>query len=214
MSLYSNLSVVLVALATLSPVGTPAQSPSGDASSLAEVRIFSQPDRAVPRGFMGLSHEWGNTMSMFGYSTTGANLVYRQLVTNLRAYGSDPIELRIGGNSTDTTGRPSGDRVKPYAELANALPRLHPGRESWRGRSCSHSESGGVLSEPNAEGGDRSDRNRQRARPLSQKKDASRAVWHERVSARFRYLETGHPPDASQRYASCRTVVVSARDDP
>jgi hypothetical protein len=58
---------------------------------------------------------------MIGYSKTGANLVYRQLLTNLTAYGNDPIELRIGGNSTDNTGRPSGDRMKPYVELANAL---------------------------------------------------------------------------------------------
>ena len=90
-------------------------------SPLAEVRISSQPGRAVPPGFMGLSHEWGDTMKMMGYSKTGTNMVYRQLLNNLTAYGSDPIQLRIGGNSTDNTGRPSGDRVKPFAEIYSSL---------------------------------------------------------------------------------------------
>jgi hypothetical protein len=121
MSVRWNLSAGLAVLAALSLIGARAQWLSRDPSSLAEVRISSKPGLAVPNGFMGLSHEWGNTMSMFGYSTTGANLAYRQLLTNLTAYGSDPIELRIGGNSTDTTGKPSGDRMKPYAELSTAL---------------------------------------------------------------------------------------------
>ena len=53
-------------------------------------------------------------MAMMGYSKTGTNLIYRQLLKNLTSFGSDPIDLRIGGNSTDNNGRPSGDRMKPY----------------------------------------------------------------------------------------------------
>lgn len=121
MSSYWSLPVALALLAAFSPGGAPDITASKDATHLAEIRISSQPGRAVPVGFMGLSHEWGNTMSMFGYSATGANLVYRQLIANLTSYNREPIEIRIGGNSTDTTGRPSGDRMRPYAELANAL---------------------------------------------------------------------------------------------
>jgi hypothetical protein len=70
---------------------------------------------------MGLSHEWANSMALLGYSKTGTNLIYRQLLNNLTAFGSDPIEVRIGGNSTDNNGRPSGDRMKPFAEIASTL---------------------------------------------------------------------------------------------
>jgi hypothetical protein len=121
MTFRSSLAVFAALWIALTPVGQPASVSSSDSASLAEVRISGQPGVTIPRGFMGLSHEWPNTTSMIGYSKTGANLVYRQLLTNLTAYGNDPIELRIGGNSTDNTGRPSGDRMKPYVELANAL---------------------------------------------------------------------------------------------
>ncbi len=60
-------------------------------------------------------------MPMMGYSKTGTNLIYQQLLKNLTSFGSDPIDLRIGGNSSDNNGRPSGDRMKPMAEVASTL---------------------------------------------------------------------------------------------
>jgi hypothetical protein len=70
---------------------------------------------------MGLSHEWGTAQSIMGDSATGTNTIYRQLLSNLTAFGSSPIILRIGGNSTDQTGEPGSTTVQPFAELASAL---------------------------------------------------------------------------------------------
>jgi hypothetical protein len=90
-------------------------------SSFANVSIGSTPGRAIAATFMGLSHEWGTAQTMMGDSTTGVDNIYRQLLTNLTAYGSGPINLRIGGNSTDQTGEPTSTTAQPFAELANAL---------------------------------------------------------------------------------------------
>ncbi len=70
---------------------------------------------------MGLSHEWGTAQTMMGDSATGVDNIYRQLLRNLVAYGSGPIYLRIGGDSTDKTGEPTSTTAQPFAELANAL---------------------------------------------------------------------------------------------
>jgi hypothetical protein len=91
-------------------------------SSLANVDIGTTPGIAIPSTFMGLSHEWGTAQTLMGDSSTGVDNIYRQLLKNLMAFGSGPIELRIGGNSTDETGEPASTTVQPFAELAKALP--------------------------------------------------------------------------------------------
>lgn len=88
---------------------------------LAEVSVDETPGVRIPPTFMGLSQEWGVAQSMMGSSKRGVNLAYRQLLNNLTAYGSQPVELRIGGNSTDTTSEPTPTTVLPFAELAGAL---------------------------------------------------------------------------------------------
>ena len=70
---------------------------------------------------MGFSHEWGSAQTIMGDSETGVNTIYRQLLKNLTAYGSGPIILRIGGNSTDKSGEPASSTARPFAELAKAL---------------------------------------------------------------------------------------------
>ncbi len=90
-------------------------------STIANVNIGNTPGQAIPATFMGLSHEWGNAQTMMGDSTTGVDNIYRQLLQNLMAYGSGPIHLRIGGDSTDQTGEPTSTTAQPFAELANAL---------------------------------------------------------------------------------------------
>ncbi len=90
-------------------------------SLLANVSIGSTPGTTIPATFMGLSHEWGDAQNKMGNSTTGVNPIYRQLLTNLTCYGSVPINLRIGGNSTDVTGEPTSTTVTPFAQLATAL---------------------------------------------------------------------------------------------
>ncbi len=117
----SQFLIALVILAAFSLSAAPARQSSPDGASLAVVRIHSEQGAKVPANFMGLSHEWANSMAILGYSKTGANPIYRQLLNNLTSFGSDPIQIRIGGNSTDNNGRPSGDRMKPFAELASTL---------------------------------------------------------------------------------------------
>jgi hypothetical protein len=117
----SKAVVALVMLGVMSLGAAPARQLAGAGAPLAVVRVHSEQGANVPSNFMGLSHEWANSAAILGYSKTGTNLIYQQLLKNLSSFGSDPIELRIGGNSTDNNGKPSGDRMKAFAELASAL---------------------------------------------------------------------------------------------
>ncbi len=86
-------------------------------SLLANVNVGTTPGVRVPGNFMGLSQEWGDAQNAFGTSTTGKNTIYRQLLANLTAYGSSPINIRIGGDSTDATGEPTSTTAKAFAQL-------------------------------------------------------------------------------------------------
>ncbi len=90
-------------------------------TGFAYIGVGATPGQAIPSNFMGLSHEWGTAQSMMGDSVVGVDQIYRQLLQNLTAYGSDPIVLRIGGGSTDHTHEPTPATVRPVAELATAL---------------------------------------------------------------------------------------------
>ena len=56
-----------------------------------------------------------------GSPAVGVNQIYRQLLNNLTAYGSDPINIRMGGNSTDTSVMPTATTDAPLADLAKSL---------------------------------------------------------------------------------------------
>jgi Glycosyl hydrolase family 79 C-terminal beta domain/Abnormal spindle-like microcephaly-assoc'd, ASPM-SPD-2-Hydin len=114
LTITSNSSVNSSAVVSLSGTGIAP-------SSFANISIGTTPGIAIAPTFMGLSHEWGTAQAMMGDSTTGVNNTYRQLLQNLTAYGSGPIHLRIGGDSSDKTGEPNSTTVQPFAELANAL---------------------------------------------------------------------------------------------
>jgi hypothetical protein len=89
---------------------------------LASIDIANTPGASIPATFLGLSHEWNDApKNMMGYTAIGVNAIYRQLLNNLAAYGSGPINIRIGGDSTDGTGEPTSTTVEPFVELANAL---------------------------------------------------------------------------------------------
>jgi hypothetical protein len=91
-------------------------------SNLATVAVGTISGIAIPTTFMGLSHEWGIAQTLMGDSTAGVDQIYRRLLQNLLAYGSGPIQLRIGGDSTDKTTEPTPTTVQPFVELAKALP--------------------------------------------------------------------------------------------
>ncbi|MGD0940010.1 MAG: glycosyl hydrolase family 79 C-terminal domain-containing protein [Terracidiphilus sp.] len=90
-------------------------------SLMANLSIGATPGRAISPTFMGFSHEWNEAQCMMGSTATGVNLIYRQLLKNLTAYGSGPINLRVGGDSTDNSGEPTATTAEPFAEVANAL---------------------------------------------------------------------------------------------
>lgn len=97
-----------------------ADSATSNGQQLADVRIADQNGRQIPAQFMGLSHEWGDAQAMMGSASSGGNLAYRNLVRNLTSYGSGPIVIRIGGNSTDTSRTPLPGALKAFSDLSRA----------------------------------------------------------------------------------------------
>ncbi len=105
----------------MSAKSTGSETTSASSEGFADVSIGTTPLRAISPTFMGLSNEWGTSQAMMGDSVSGVNEAYRQLIRNLMTYGSGPIILRIGGNSTDESGEPTSTTIRPFVELANAL---------------------------------------------------------------------------------------------
>ncbi len=92
---------------------------SDDLTVSAQVSI--QPGQAIPENFVGFSAEWGEAQTLMGSAQNGRNNIYRQLLTNLQLGLSYPLQVRVGGSSTDKTGEPSTGAVQPLADLANDL---------------------------------------------------------------------------------------------
>jgi hypothetical protein len=88
-------------------------------ADLAEITVGSNPVRAIPPTFIGIDMEWERSSAMFGNPVTGVNTIYRNLLRNLSAYGSGPVIIRIGGDSTDS--RRSVSNVAPFADVAKAV---------------------------------------------------------------------------------------------
>jgi hypothetical protein len=91
-------------------------------SLLGDVTVGSTPSLTIPAGFLGLSHEWKDAQTIMGSSSAGVNTIYRKLIGNLTAYNTGALNLRIGGNSTDTSAEPTSTTAVPFAQLATALP--------------------------------------------------------------------------------------------
>jgi hypothetical protein len=90
---------------------------TADPSIATAVIDAAHPGNAIPAGFLGFSHEWGQAQLLMGDPAIGTNPIYRQLLDNLTAYGGGPISLRIGGNTTDSTALPDASTVSPFAAL-------------------------------------------------------------------------------------------------
>lgn len=89
-------------------------------SLLANASIGETPIGTIAPNFMGLSHEPNTVLTIMGDSDTGQNNVYRQLLTNLITYGSGPVNVRIGGNSADTSGEQTAATLKPIKQVAES----------------------------------------------------------------------------------------------
>jgi hypothetical protein len=120
----SNSAIALGALLFLSAAGTFAALDSQPVREryLAEAQVTTTTKLPISRDFQGLSHEWGVAERIMGSSTSthSVNHAYRQLLSNLTAYGSGPIMIRVGGSSTDGIRTVNADTITPFAELAQA----------------------------------------------------------------------------------------------
>lgn len=109
---------IVVAIALLA-VSASAQGGGGvGTAALATVTPASAPIATVPATFMGYGIEWTEIAGL-GTAAAGPNLPFRQLMANLTQYGAGPFNIRIGGNSTDTTCC-AAQNVQPLVDLANA----------------------------------------------------------------------------------------------
>lgn len=90
---------------------------SADPSIASAVVDPTHPGTAIAPGYIGFSHEWGQAQLLMGVPSVGTNPIYRQLLANLSAYGGGPVSIRVGGNSTDTTGEPTANTIPPFAQL-------------------------------------------------------------------------------------------------
>ncbi len=120
------LSIVLSTVAGCGSRGGPSPAasytPLSSASPyLATVSVGGDPGLLISPQFLGLANEWGGGRQMMGSSETGVNTIYRTLIRNLLVYGAGPMVIRIGGNSTDTSGEPAPDSALPFAEMARDL---------------------------------------------------------------------------------------------
>jgi hypothetical protein len=84
----------------------------------ATIRVSDARSRPIPRGFLGLSIEFQALRAYTGPNPSAINPVFEHLVADLSP-GQAP-QLRIGGDSTDTSYVPA-DGVKPPHYVAHKL---------------------------------------------------------------------------------------------
>lgn len=90
-------------------------STAASAQTLATAAISTVPVATVSPTFMGLAQEFGTSNTVMGKASTGVDAIYRQLETNLLAYGAPYLIQRIGGNSTN--GTLGAQPIQEFVEL-------------------------------------------------------------------------------------------------
>lgn len=115
-----NLVVRFVAIALMTLTTMLTVSCTSHSLPLATITVSDEAGAAISPTFMGLSEEWGYAQAIAGDAETGVNEPYRQLLRNLTSYGSGPLIIRVGGDSTDDSKGPTQTTVRPLAELAGA----------------------------------------------------------------------------------------------
>jgi len=91
---------------------------SGTTLNTGGAITVGSPGQSVPATFMGFSIGSTSYTGILGIPATGANPIYRKLLSNLTAFGGGPIIMRIGGNSAETQGVPTVASVSSLAQLA------------------------------------------------------------------------------------------------
>jgi hypothetical protein len=85
---------------------------TADASIATAVVDAAHPGSAVPAGFLGFSHEWGQAQLLMGDPAIGTNSIYRQVfVQNMPKGSIRPIEI---GNEPDFYPTVSHHRPSTY----------------------------------------------------------------------------------------------------
>jgi hypothetical protein len=102
-------------------VGAATQPVRGPAASTVYATVDPVPvGRPLPAGFLGVSLEYSALEAYTGANATSLDPVFIQLLRNLAPVPGQPLVLRIGGNSTDTTWWPVPG-VSPPAGVRYAL---------------------------------------------------------------------------------------------
>jgi hypothetical protein len=79
------------------------------------------PTMTVPPSFMGMSFDWNTAESWLGSTTTGADPIIQQLLSNLMAYSPAPFQIRVSADSYNMTGTIDSATALPFAQLAQNM---------------------------------------------------------------------------------------------
>ncbi len=89
------------------------------AGALAQATVSRTPKLTIPPNFMGLSMYWNFPSGMLGQASTGANLPYRNLVSNLTQYYTAPLLIRVLVDDAENSDVQAD--VEPLVELAQSV---------------------------------------------------------------------------------------------
>jgi hypothetical protein len=89
------------------------------AGVLAEATVSPTPKLTIPPNFMGLSMAWNFPSGVMGQASTGVNQPFRTLLSNLTAYSTAPMLIRVMADDSQTSNIQAD--VEPLVELAQAV---------------------------------------------------------------------------------------------
>jgi hypothetical protein len=85
---------------------------------LASLSVSGTSATVVPTNFMGFSIEWTDIATIMGQASTGVDSIMRQLMTNLSSVSGGPVNIRVGGDSSDAST--AVNTVEPEIEFLAA----------------------------------------------------------------------------------------------
>lgn len=100
--------------------GAPAaalQAPSFTATAKINLDTLDLPK--IPKSFLGLSHEWPYVEEM------STQPKYMDMLNYLSSFGGGPINIRIGGGSTDKQEFVPAPKVRLFVAVTRARARVH-----------------------------------------------------------------------------------------